>query len=675
VILGQIAILTSTEGRPIPVLAPSMGTAVVWFSTSSRGTLRWDVPALTVGVWILAFQLGTPAWVALITPVASLATVATFTWAMRTGCPDLVPFGTGRRVWSTRDLAVFGTATLLASLVGSASAAALHALAGLPFNDLETFFVRWGRNATMVMVAGSIGLLALAAWADEAGESQLLTRIRQNARQPGRRARELAALIVASTIAYVVAFDVLDAYPVAFLLFALTAWAGSRFSPLVTAVHSAFVGTIAVAFTFNGRGIFAVVSDPILAAMLVQMFVIVLVSTGLLIAVTTNRLAAAELLAEQRARLFDDVLNDVADGVLVLGLDGELVFVNRAAQQALGPTQVEMTDFGSSRPYTLHWPDGRAVPDSQTPFARALAGASVSEEEFHLVWSDGRSPRVIRLSAHQMPTPHPSEPQFVLVSFHDITEDHRRRDALAKFAGHVAHDLQNPLTVVSTWTELLQQSFEDHDSVTAAQGLPSTNRVLQATARMRDFIRELLDYTVARDQTLQCTNVDLAALAEDVAALRRDFGSHRSDSPPTITVEGSGSAWVDPQMLRIVIDNLVSNAVKFVAPGVTPQVVVSIQPAGPGWVTVAVTDNGIGIIEDQRARIFDSFVRLDNGDYAGTGLGLGICHRIVTRHGGEITVSEAEDSGGARVEFRVPVLPLDADPANSSLWTDASRTS
>jgi signal transduction histidine kinase len=110
----------------------------------------------------------------------------------------------------------------------------------------------------------------------------------------------------------------------------------------------------------------------------------------------------------------------------------------------------------------------------------------------------------------------------------------------------------------------------------------------------------------------------------------------------------------DPELLRHVIDNLVGNALKYTHPGAAAHVDVSAQVLPGGAVRVEVADDGIGIPEVDRPRVFDAFHRSSNSrGHQGTGLGLTICQRIVERHGGHIGVEE-QPGGGSSFWFVLP---------------------
>jgi signal transduction histidine kinase len=216
----------------------------------------------------------------------------------------------------------------------------------------------------------------------------------------------------------------------------------------------------------------------------------------------------------------------------------------------------------------------------------------------------------------------------------------------------VAHDLRNPLTVIEGWAGALTDAFESRGQVSAESGVGMTRRIESAAGRMREFIRELLDFTLARDQSLRPADVAVGDVAEEVVALleARSWPGGR----PDLRVDAPGTAYADRGLVRIVVDNLVTNACKYVAPGTRPRVVISTCELDGDWLEVAVADNGIGVPADERSLVFESFHRVPQEGYAGTGLGLAICRRIVERHGGAIRVEDEPTTGGSRFLFTLP---------------------
>ena len=110
----------------------------------------------------------------------------------------------------------------------------------------------------------------------------------------------------------------------------------------------------------------------------------------------------------------------------------------------------------------------------------------------------------------------------------------------------------------------------------------------------------------------------------------------------------------DRTLVGQLLANVIGNAVKYVAPGTTPHVIIGSELVGD-MLEIRVADNGIGIPRTERGRIFDSFYRASSsGSYPGTGLGLAICARAVERHGGRISAREGLDGGGTTLVFTLP---------------------
>lgn len=158
-----------------------------------------------------------------------------------------------------------------------------------------------------------------------------------------------------------------------------------------------------------------------------------------------------------------------------------------------------------------------------------------------------------------------------------------------------------------------------------------------------------MENAASKDRALQLTRVDLNDLLGRIVSSRGvEDQVHWADLP---------CVRADQLLASQVVDNLVGNALKYVAPGTTPQVSVSASEMRPGWVTVRIADNGIGIgigiPEGEHDAIFDEFHRAHDG-YQGTGLGLSIVQRIVTRHGGMISATVNPEGPGTVFEFSLP---------------------
>lgn len=211
----------------------------------------------------------------------------------------------------------------------------------------------------------------------------------------------------------------------------------------------------------------------------------------------------------------------------------------------------------------------------------------------------------------------------------------RSNRELAEFASIAAHDMQEPLRKVLVFSDLLRSEIDVPVGSDAAIAL---DQVCGSASRMRALVDDLLDFSqVGRHRAY--TTVDLAAV---VTCAAEQAGAEVSVGPLPV-VFGA-----EEELLRVFV-NLLSNAVKFVRPDVEPEIVVeAAESEGHRGLCVVVRDNGIGFAPEYAERIFDPFQRLHARDkYAGTGIGLAICRRIVEAHSGRIWARGVPGEGAA----------------------------
>ena len=229
----------------------------------------------------------------------------------------------------------------------------------------------------------------------------------------------------------------------------------------------------------------------------------------------------------------------------------------------------------------------------------------------------------------------------------------RSNEQLLHFASQVSHDLRNPLTALSGFLELAEDDPGLEHAPLAAE---SIGRARSVASRMNVMVVDFLDYARAEGTEPRREPVDLAAV---VAAVVEDLHAVIDSTGAAVTVESDAPVVGDPTLLRALLQNLIGNAVKFsAAAGSTPRVEVRVS-TGPDGRCITVDDNGPGIPESERERVFGIMQRGVGRDVPGLGIGLATCRRIVESHRGRIGV---EDSplGGTRVRVDLP-----SDPARS----------
>ncbi|HXO07779.1 MAG TPA: ATP-binding protein [Solirubrobacteraceae bacterium] len=250
----------------------------------------------------------------------------------------------------------------------------------------------------------------------------------------------------------------------------------------------------------------------------------------------------------------------------------------------------------------------------------------------------------------------------------------RSNAELEQFASIASHDLQEPLRKVRTFTERVREL--DADTL-SDRGLDYLQRANTSAERMQRLIEDLLVFSRVAMQTRPFTPVDLGQVTHDVL---EDLDDLVRRSGARVTVGALPTINADAPQMRQLMQNLISNALKFRREDTTPEVDISAATDGD-WVTIVVRDNGIGFETQYARRIFRVFERLHGrGAYPGTGIGLALCRKIADRHGGSVraqsivgegstftvrlpinrteAVSEAAPHGGEPIEHEEPYVAV-----------------
>ncbi|ELY51149.1 PAS domain-containing protein [Natronolimnohabitans innermongolicus] len=216
-----------------------------------------------------------------------------------------------------------------------------------------------------------------------------------------------------------------------------------------------------------------------------------------------------------------------------------------------------------------------------------------------------------------------------------LEESNRR---LEQFAYAASHDLQEPLRMVSSYLRLIERRYGD---ALDEDGEEFLEFAVDGADRMREMIEGLLQYSRVETQGEAFEPVDLEDVLDDA---RDDLRMRIDETDAEITADSLPRVRGDSDQLRQVFQNLLANAIRYSGEG-PPRVHVSAERNGSTW-TVSVADEGIGIDPGDQDLIFEVFEGLPvDGEYAGTGIGLAVCERIVERHGGEIWVDSEPDEG------------------------------
>lgn len=341
----------------------------------------------------------------------------------------------------------------------------------------------------------------------------------------------------------------------------------------------------------------------------------------------TDRLSTSE-------RRFRTMVQQMADGILIVNEEGTIQFVNRAAQELFGrPARALEGAF---------WGYGVVVKEAaELDIARPDGTQRVVE--MRTVSVDWEGERAFLTTLHDV-----TERKRARLALEALTEElQQSNDELRLFADMAGHDLREPLRSTSLYLELL---LERHGEGIAPEVERLVDLALAGARRLRRLIDDLLAY--ARVDVREVAPVDTQALlretVEDMMALLKEADAQ-------VVCEDLPTVQADRGQLQLVFQNLISNAVKFRGDA-PPRIEVMAERAGWNW-QFAVADNGIGLDPAYAQHIFGAFERLhDRATYDGTGMGLSICQKVVRRHGGTIWVESAPGEG-ATFYFTLPMQP------------------
>lgn len=630
---------TTFESSSFALVWPAAGITFLWALWASR-TRRDLAVALAATLPLLAavnLATGLNPLLAVAVAAGTIVQTAVAVYFFR----RLVPSAAVRTVG---DYLRLGLVALGACSVGALVIVLGVALDGGP--DPFAAFIPWlVRHAVSLTAIGALGIIAAASIAARArGERPPPT-------TSARRA-EYALLVLVSVLVYVVTFGAGSALPIAYTTIPAHMWAGLRLRPGWAMLHALVSGAILVLFTLAGLGPFQDLA-PGTGAYVAQSFMFITFSLSAVLALSMDerrRLIASLYRATDEAKasaeLRDLVIGRMNDGVLVAGPDRRLIFQNAASERWLGPGTASPGEVWR-RDYEVTRPDGQRLEEADNPLTLALQGEATERMDLDLAH---RSGELVHLSVDAMPLP---GGRGALVVLRNVTDERTHQRDLGRFASVVAHDLLTPLTVFDGWLEML----EDPD-LPASERQASIVRLQQASLRMRNLIRNLLTYSLAKEERLTASRIDVGRVVDGIIDLRTALPGTRLPDM-RFDVRAPHPVYADERLFLQLMENLVGNAMKYGRTDGSGEVVVStsMDPSS-GRTEVHVRDNGIGIPGTDLERVFEEFHRSENGlkQATGTGLGLAICRRIAESHGGWIRVRNVE-GGGAEFTVSLPGVP------------------
>ena len=508
--------------------------------------------------------------------------------------------------------------TTVAATVGSTSLLLADEIAG---SDLRsTWFLWWFGDGIGALTVAPLILV----WAN-----------RRNRPEPGARAVEGAVLLAALVIVALIVFSG-DRWRFPYVIFPLLVWAAVRFDVRGAATANFVVTAIAVWATVGG----SVLIEDATATETVQILqsLIAVVGVSMLIAAATigERTRAEEALSSSLS-LLQATLDSTADGVLVVDLDGQIVSFNQRFVEMwrIPPDVIAAADDATIQRFVL---DQLADPSAFLARVQQVYSQPTQLSTDVLLFDDGRV-------FERFSRPHRLGDEVIgrVWSFRDVTDARRSEVLKGRFLDMAGHEMRNPLGVITSFAGVLELDWDTLDDTTKRDYVQ----------RMRNQADKLL-YLV--DALLLTSRVDAGKLDPRLATVDlvdavREVASERPAGPVTITGPDSVETRADPDYLRNMLMNYLSNAEKYGRPPIRLDVA-----ANDGFAQVCVRDAGEGVPNELTGELFERFSPTRealNPRAPGTGLGLWIVRELARAQGGEAWYEHTPE--GPAFCFRLPL--------------------
>jgi two-component system sensor histidine kinase VicK len=365
----------------------------------------------------------------------------------------------------------------------------------------------------------------------------------------------------------------------------------------------------------------------------------------------TIRLKEALSVNEEENEKLASILSNMSDGVIAADENGKVIVWNRRSLEMLDVRTCE----GCNLPDLLGMPEQKYQELQQGREQTVILSREDDEEP-----GDDDAEGILRVTF----TPIHRRDKGItgtIAVLQDVTEQEKLEQSRRQFVANVSHELRTPLTTIKSYAEALNDGALDERELSER----FVGVIRNETERMIRLVTDLLHLSRldSNQAPLRRRKTNIHEMLDEVTD-RFSFQLRQKNIRAMIVVDRDlKSAWLDRDQIDQVLDNLISNAIKYTLEGGAIEFSAHKQDAGT--IAISVKDTGIGIPKKDLSRIFDRFYRVDKArsrNMGGTGLGLSIAREIVKAHGGTISL-KSELNEGTTVTFTLPVLQEEGETA------------
>ena len=385
----------------------------------------------------------------------------------------------------------------------------------------------------------------------------------------------------------------------------------------------------------------------------------------------TSEAAMARQLAFTRA-----ISTSMGEGVCVVDAQGRLTFMNPAAERMLGWPQGEL--LGKNLHATVHYQraDGTPIPPEQSSTYIVPRTRQTVKNDDDVIWR--RDGKVVPIAYTSSPIFDGDTVSGTVLAFRDITDQKRAEHELRRakdaaesasrlkslFLANMSHELRTPLNAIIGYSEMM---LEESDGATEQQ-LSDIRKIHQAGKQLLALINDILDLSKIESgkMSVYLETFDVGSMMQDVAATIKPLVTPRGNALVVEAPADLGKMRSDRSKVRQCLFNLLTNALKFTDHGTVRFSAERTHSGGREWITLRVSDTGIGMTQAQMAHLFQAFMQAEkstSSKYGGTGLGLAISRQFCRMLGGDISV---QSEMGAGSTFTLVI------PAEAEIRTDGS---